>query len=153
MSEMIESNLRKDILKMKKTILLAAAVCGIFGIGYVTGAGAAPKAHVYELRTYVAADGKLEDLKARFRNHTLKIFEKHGMKNVVYGVPSDAPASSNTLIYLLQHDSREAAKASWDKFRTDPDWVKARTASEVNGKLTNKVESIFLDPTDFSPMK
>ena len=138
---------------MKKMILLTAGICGVFGLGYVSGAGAASNNHIFELRTYTTPEGKLDDLNARFRNHTLKIFEKHGMKNVVYGVPSDAPASSNTLIYLLQHDSREAAKASWDKFRTDPDWVKARTASEVNGKLTNKVESIFLDPTDFSPMK
>ena len=138
---------------MKKMILLAAGICGVFGLGYVSGAGAASKNHVFELRTYTTPDGKLDDLNARFRNHTLKIFEKHGMKNVVYGVPSDAPASSNTLIYLLQHDSRDAAKASWDKFRTDPDWVKARTASEVNGKLTTKVESVFLEPTDYSPMK
>lgn len=138
---------------MRKTAILSAALCAVFGLGYVTGAGAAPKNHVYELRTYVTPEGKLEDLKTRFRDHTLKIFEKHGMKNVVYGVPSDAPASSNTLIYLLQHDSREAAKASWDKFRNDPEWVKVRTASEVNGKLTSKVDSVFLDPTDFSPMK
>lgn len=138
---------------MKKMILLAAGVCGVFGLGYVTGAGAAPKPHVFELRTYVAPEGRLEDLKTRFRDHTLKIFENHGMKNVVYGVPSDAPASQNTLIYLLQHDSREAAKKSWDDFRTDPNWVKARDASEKNGKIVTKVESIFLDPVDFSPMK
>ncbi len=138
---------------MKKMILLAAGICGVFGLGYVSGAGAASKNHVFELRTYTTPDGKLDDLNARFRNHTLKIFEKHGMKNVVYGVPSEGPTSKNTLIYLLQHDSRDAAKASWDKFRTDADWVKARTASEVNGKLTTKVESVFLEPTDYSPMK
>lgn len=138
---------------MKKMILLAAAICGVFGLGYVSGAGAASRNHVFELRTYTTPEGKLEDLNARFRDHTLKIFEKHGMKNVVYGVPSEGPTSKNTLIYLLQHDSRDAAKASWDKFRTDPDWAKARTASEVNGKLTTKVESVFLEPTDYSPMK
>ena len=138
---------------MKKMILLAAGICGVFGLGYVSGAGAASKNHVFELRTYITPEGKLDDLNARFRNHTLKIFEKHGMKNVVYGVPSEGPTSKNTLIYLLQHDSRAAADASWAKFRTDPDWVKARTASEVNGKLTTKVESVFLEPTDYSPMK
>lgn len=140
-------------LHMKKTALCSIALLAVFGLGYVSGAGAASKNHVYELRTYVTPEGKLDALNARFRNHTLKIFEKHGMKNVVYGVPMDGPASKNTLIYLLQHDSREAAKASWDKFRNDPDWVKARTASEVNGKLTDKVESVFLEPTDYSPMK
>ena len=138
---------------MKKIALSLAALCAVFGLGYSTGAKAASGNHVFELRTYIAAEGKLNDLNARFRNHTLKIFEKHGMKNVVYGVPMDGPGSKNTLIYLLQHDSRDAAKASWDKFRTDPDWVKARAASEVNGKLTDKVESVFLEPTDYSPMK
>jgi hypothetical protein len=138
---------------MKKRIALGAAFAAVFSLGYVAGLDAAPKPHVYELRTYVAAPGKLEDLKARFRNHTVKLFEKHGMKNVFYGAPMDGDAHSNTLIYLLEHDSREAAKASWDKFRLDPDWVKARNASEVNGKLTEKVESVFLEPTDFSPMK
>lgn len=138
---------------MKKLSLIFAAFGLVFSLGYVTGAGAAPNQHVFELRTYVAAPGKFEDLKARFRNHTLKIFEKHGMKNVVYGVPAEGPGASNTLIYLLQHDSRDAAKASWDKFRTDADWMKARAASEANGKLTDKVESVFLEPTDFSPMK
>jgi hypothetical protein len=119
----------------------------------VSGARGAANNHVYELRTYYTPEGKLDDLKARFRNHTLKIFERHGMKNVVYGVPMDAPASANTLIYLLQHDSREAAKKSWDAFRNDPEWNKVRTESEKNGKLTTKVESVFLEPTDFSPMK
>jgi hypothetical protein len=138
---------------MKKIALSIAALATVFGLGYSTGANAAPGHHVFELRTYTAAEGKLNDLNARFRNHTLKIFEKHGMKNVVYGVPMEGPTSKNTLIYLLQHDSRDAAKASWDKFRTDPDWLKARTASEVNGKLTDKVESVFLEPTDYSPMK
>lgn len=138
---------------MKKMILLAAAVCGVFGLGYVSGAGAASNNHIFELRTYTTPEGKLDDLNARFRNHTLKIFEKHGMKNVVYGVPSEGPTSKNTMIYLLQHDSRAAADASWAKFRADPDWAKARTASEVNGKLTTKVESVFLEPTDYSPMK
>jgi hypothetical protein len=137
----------------KKWLMMAAAVAAVFGGGYVAGLKAAPKAHVYELRTYYTPEGKLNDLKARFRDHTVKLFEKHGMKNVVYGVPMDAPGSTNTLIYLLEHESRDAAKKSWDAFRNDPDWTKARTASEVNGKLTTKVESVFLEPTDFSPMK
>lgn len=141
------------LYSMRKLILGGLAVTAIFFAGYTSGSQAASKNHVYELRTYYAADGKLSDLNARFRNHTVKLFEKHGMKNVVYGVPMDAPASANTLIYLLQHDSREAAKKSWDAFRNDPDWNKARTASEVNGKLTTKVESVFLEPTDYSPMK
>lgn len=138
---------------MKKFWMGGVAALAIFGFGYVSGARGAAQGHVYELRTYYTPEGKLDDLKARFRNHTLKIFERHGMKNVVYGVPMDAPASANTLVYLLQHDSREAAKKSWDAFRADPEWVKVRTESEKNGKLTTKVDSMFLEPTDFSPMK
>ena len=108
---------------------------------------------VFELRTYTAPDGKLGELHARFRNHTMRIFEKHGMTNVVYLSPQDAPLSQNTLVYLLAHKSREAAKASWGAFVADPEWRKVNTESQVNGKIVAKVESVFLDPTDYSPMK
>jgi hypothetical protein len=106
----------------------------------------APKAgEVYELRTYVTPEGKLADLDARFRNHTMKLFEKHGMTNGPYFHPMDADkGASNTLIYWVTHKSPEAATASWKGFRDDPDWVKVRDASEVNGKLTNSVKSINL---------
>ncbi len=109
--------------------------------------------HVYELRTYTAPEGKLGDLHARFRNHTLGIFNRHGMKNVIYMTPQDAPDSANTLIYVLEHPSREAAKKAWADFSADPEWQKVRTESEVNGRLTTKVVSVFADPTDYSPMK
>ena len=110
-------------------------------------------ARVFELRTYTAPDGKLGELHARFRNHTLRIFEKHGMTNVIYLSPMDAPASQNQLVYLLAHKSRDAAKASWDAFRNDPEWKKVASESQVNGPLTSKVESVFLTTTDYSPMK
>jgi hypothetical protein len=105
---------------------------------------------VYELRTYYTVPGRLDALLARFRDHTTRLFEKHGMVNVGYWIPKDKP---NTLIYLLSHKSADAAKKSWDAFRSDPDWVKARTASEASGKIVDKVESVFLAPTDFSKMK
>jgi hypothetical protein len=108
---------------------------------------------IYELRTYVATDGKLENLLARFRNHTIKLFEKHGMQNVGYWVAADEPASKNTLIYVVSHKNREAAKASWDAFRKDPDWVKAKGESEANGAIVDKVTSVFMNPTDFSKLK
>jgi len=122
-------------------------------IGYGAGQMDAKTSRVYELRTYTAAPGKIEALHARFRNHTLKLFEKHGMKNVAYWAPSDDPLKANTLIYVVSHESREAAKKSWDAFRVDPEWIKARDASEVNGKLTAKVESVYMEATDYSPMK
>jgi hypothetical protein len=108
---------------------------------------------VFEIRTYTAQEGKLDALNARFRDHTIPIFEKHGMKNVGYWVPQDAPLKQKTLIYLLAHPSREAAAKNWEAFRNDPDWQKARAESEAKGPLVSKVESIFVEATDYSPMK
>jgi hypothetical protein len=142
---------------MRRTALSLAAGTALFAAGFLVSASvsthAAARPRVFELRTYTAPNGKLDALKARFRDHTVKLFAKHGMTNVGYWVPQDAPASGNTLIYVLAHESRDAAKKSWDAFRADPEWVKARTASEVNGRLTTKVESVFMDPVDFSAMK
>ena len=97
--------------------------------------------------------GKLENLDTRFRDHTRKLFEKQGMTNVVYwhSVPQDG--SQPKLVYLLAHKSEEAAKTSFDAFRKDPDWIKARDASEANGKIVEKVESVYLTPLDFSRLK
>ncbi len=108
---------------------------------------------LYELRIYHAAQGKLDDLNKRFREHTTKLFEKHGMRNIGYWVPADSPASQNTLIYILEHDSREAAKKSWDDFRNDPEWKKVQADSEADGKIVEKVESVFMTPTDYSKLK
>lgn len=108
---------------------------------------------IYELRTYVSPEGKLDNLLARFRNHTIKLFERHGMQNIGYWVAADAPASKTTLIYVISHKDRDAAKASWDAFRKDPEWVKAKEASEANGAIVDKVTSVFMTPTDFSKLK
>ena len=108
---------------------------------------------VFELRTYTAPDGKLPDLQARFRNHTTRIFEKHGMKNVGYWVPQDAPAKENTLIYIISHESREAAKKSWAAFGADPEWQKVAKESQVNGKIVAGITSVYMDATDYSPIK
>lgn len=114
---------------------------------------AQPAGRVFELRTYTAPDGKLGELHARFRNHTLRIFEKHGMTNVVYMSPMDAPASENQLVYLLAHKSRDAAKASWAAFANDPEWKKVSSESQVNGRIVAKVDSVFLTAADYSPLK
>ena len=108
---------------------------------------------VYELRTYTAPEGKLGELHARFRDHTMRIFKKHDITSVAYFKPEDAPLSGNTLIYLISHPSREAAKKNWEAFGKDPEWQKVAQESQVNGKIVAKVESVFLDPTDYSPMK
>ena len=114
---------------------------------------AAAVTHVYELRTYTTPPGKLDALKARFRDHTITIFNKHGMKSVGYWVPQDGPEHENTLVYVLEHDSRDAATKNWAEFRNDPDWVKAKADSEKDGPLTTQVKSVFMDPTDFSAIK
>lgn len=132
-----------------------AAILGLMTLAFMGGrvSQAESKPRVFELRTYTATEGKLSALESRFRDHTLKLFERHGMTNVVYTVPIDSPDHERKLIYLLAHNSREEAAKSWDAFRKDPEWVKAREESEKDGKLTEKVESVFLAPTDFSPLK
>jgi hypothetical protein len=117
------------------------------------GAGAQNTGRVFELRTYTAPDGKLPDLQARFRNHTMRMFEKHGMKNVGYWVPQDAPNKDNTLIYIISHESREAAKKSWAAFGADPEWQKVAKESQVNGKIVAGITSVYMDATDYSPIK
>ena len=107
---------------------------------------------VYELRTYTCFEGKLETLKTRFRDHTIRLFQQHGMESVGYWVPKDE-RSSTTLIYVLVHPSLEAAKKNWAEFRADPEWKKVVAASEANGKIVQKVESVFMDPADFSKLK
>ena len=106
---------------------------------------------VYELRVYHAAPGKLPDLLARFRDHTIKLFDQHGMKSVAYWTPVDEPEKSNSLVYILYHPSREAAATNWKAFQDDPEWKRVKESSEANGKLTEKVDSTYLALTDFSP--
>jgi hypothetical protein len=106
---------------------------------------------VYELRVYHCFEGKLPDLHRRFREHTMKIFEKHGMKNIAYWTPMDEPQKSNTLYYIIAHPSREAAAENWKSFSADPEWQAVQKASESNGKIVEKVDSTFLTLTDFSP--
>jgi NIPSNAP len=105
---------------------------------------------VYELRVYHCYEGKLGDLLRRFREHTTALFERHGMKNVAYWTPLDEPAKSNTLIYILEHPSREAAAANWKAFQDDAEWKSVRDKSEANGKIVEKVDSTYMALTDFS---
>jgi hypothetical protein len=146
---------------MSKRMLSAALPVAFLMIGFAAGrlTSAGTVAHaqgnrVFELRTYTTNEGKLPALQARFRDHTTRLFTKHGMTNIGYWAPQDAPLSQNTLIYIIAHQSREAATKSWADFRADPDWQKAAAASEANGKILSKSpESVFMDPTDYSPIK
>ena len=132
--------------------LVAAVAAGAFAASAQAEEKGGAEMRCYELRTYVTVPGRLPNLHARFRNHTVKLLEKQGMKLVGFWTPVD---KENTLIYVVEHASREAAQKSWAAFRADPDWLKARKASEeeAGGSLTEKVESVFMNPTDYSAMK
>lgn len=146
---------------MNATRLVTVSVLGlVFVGGFVLGGvvqpwgvASAQGRRVYELRTYTSPDGKLGELQARFRNHTVKLFERHGITSVGYFVPQDAPQSQNTLIYILAHKDRESAKQNWAAFQKDPEWQAVYKESSKNGPLQTQVLSVFMDPLDFSQMK
>ena len=145
------------------SLLVAAA----FGAGLLVGraepAATAPAAgapvpparedRVFELRTYTAPPGQLPALHRRFREHTLALFARHGMTNVGYWTPQDSARAGNTIVYLLAHPSREAARESWAAFGRDTVWQRVRAESEANGRIIERIESVFLDPTDYSPLR
>ncbi|HVW84740.1 MAG TPA: NIPSNAP family protein [Bryobacteraceae bacterium] len=126
------------------------AVC-MLAVSMVNPSQAQSPNHVFEYRVYHANPGKLDDLHKRFREHTIEIFNRHHMKSVGYWVPQDN--KDNILMYILEHPSREEAAKNWAAFRNDPEWQKVAKASEVNGKLVDHVDSTFINPTDYSPMK
>jgi hypothetical protein len=112
------------------------------------------EARYFEIRTYYAAPGKLEELHARFRNHTVDLFKKHGMQIVGFWGPTDKEkGSENTLVYILAYPSKEARAEAWKNFSADPEWQAVRKKSEENGKLVEKVDSVFMLATDYSPLK
>jgi hypothetical protein len=126
---------------------------GLLGFSAGVSVGQDKGGRVYELRTYTTNPGRLPALNKRFAEHTMKFFEKHGMRNEFYWLPADDPAGAGTtLVYLLSHASREAADASWKAFQADPDWLKARDASEADGKILAKApERQWLTLTGYSP--
>jgi hypothetical protein len=113
----------------------------------------AQNSRVFELRVYHCLPGRLPALQSRFRDHTIRIFTKHHMTSVGYWTPQDASTKDNTLIYVLAHDSRESARKNWAEFVADPEWKQVAKDSEADGKIVEKIDSTFMDPTDYSPMK
>lgn len=108
---------------------------------------------IFELRTYYTAPDKLATLETRFRDHTLALFEKHGLEVVAFFTPVDGDGVGSTLVYLLAFENRAAAETAWASFRADPDWLAAEAASEADGPVVDRVESVFLDPTPYSPLR
>jgi hypothetical protein len=112
------------------------------------------KDRVFELRTYYTHEGRLPALNKRFRDHTCELFKKHGMELIGFWTPIDEKDGKNDkLVYLLAFPSKQAAEASWKAFRSDPEWIKAAAESEKDGKIVKKVDSVYLNPTDYSLIK
>ena len=133
-------------------MLVAGLVLGA-GLQPVRAADTPAATRVFEIRTYYTLPGRLDALHKRFREHTMKLFEKHGMTNVAYWTPQDSPGKDNTLVYVISHESREAAKKNWAEFSADPEWQKIAADSQLDGKIVEKVVSVFVDATDYSPLK
>jgi hypothetical protein len=123
------------------------------GLHAVRAADPPPDTRVFEIRTYYTFPGRLDALHKRFREHTMKMFVKHGMTNVAYWTPQDSPAKDNTLIYVISHASREQARANWAAFIADPEWQKIAADSQKDGKIVEKIESVFMEATDYSPLR
>jgi NIPSNAP len=138
-------------MKVSHLASFAMGIMVMLGISMLTQTHAQTPGHVFEYRKYYANPGKLDDLKARFRDHTITIFNKHNMKSVGYWIPEDN--KDNAIVYILEHPSKEEGLKNWTAFSADPEWQKASKASEVNGKLVDHVDRVWMDPTDFSPIK
>jgi hypothetical protein len=132
---------------------LALSMLGALALGMAAAEPARAEDRVFEMRTYTTLPGRLDALHKRFREHTNSIFVKHGMSLIGYWTPTDPATAGNTLVYILAYPSMAAREASWKAFREDPNWLKARDESEKDGKIVEKVESVFLSPTDYSPIR
>lgn len=133
-------------------LLGALAVSGIT-MGLANQGDTKVDGRVFEIRTYYANPGKMEALHARFRNHTNKLFQKHGMTLIGFWSPIDSKDAEERMIYILAYPSKEAADKAWKAFREDPDWIKAKAESEKDGVLVKKVDSTYMKATDYSPVK
>ncbi len=126
----------------------------LFAMTSIAASAADAPGKVFEMRTYYTAPGKMDDLHKRFREHTCALFQKHGIELVGFWEPVDEKSGKGEkMVYILAYPSREAAAESWKAFGADPEWKKAREASEKNGKIVTKVESVFLNSLDYSPIK
>lgn len=143
-------------MKTRQGVIGATAIIAIGLIGFAAGVsvGQEKKTRIYELRTYTVLPGRLPALHKRFAESTMKLFEKHGMRNEMYWAPTDDARKDNTLIYFLSHESQEAADRSWKAFASDPEWIKVRDASEADGKILAKPpERVYMKLTEYSPSR
>jgi hypothetical protein len=157
--EYLQITLNKSLMKHYLTLLLSASalLASVLMLNNSSDSeGLAAEVNeneIFEMRTYTTHDGKLDALHQRFENHTMAFFEKHGMTNIAYWVPEDPELKENTLIYILSHESPEAAEASWNAFRADPDWQRAYEESHADGVIVKHIESVYMTQVSYSPMK
>ena len=135
------------------TVWVGAGLAGLQSATTAAPAAVQASTRVFELRTYTANAGKFDAMKTRFREHILPLFKKHNLTVVGFWTPADPPLSENTLIYILAHESREAAKKNWAAFSADPVRKQVWADTEKDGPINMKVESVYMNPTDFSPIK
>lgn len=138
---------KQRLLTVFFTTMLAFVTVALVGCASETEAASG---RIFELRTYITHEGRLEDLNSRFRDHTNGFFVKHGMQLVGYWEPQE---EEDTLIYILAFPSLEARERSWEDFRNDEGWKKAYAESTENGPLVKKIISQIMDPTDYSPIR
>jgi hypothetical protein len=151
-------HLIREISLMKSTLMhgvMALTVVAGFGLCLYSAAGddKPSTAKVFELRTYKTHPGKLAALHARFRDHTCKLFAKHGIELVGFWTPAEGDEAADTLVYIVAFPSVEAQKQSWQAFQADPEWKQAKADSEKDGPIVSKVETKNLTATDYSPIK
>jgi len=140
---------------MKTSVMLsfASGAATMLAMSVMSHSHAEAPNHVYELRLYRVAAGKMEALKARFGEHTDALFKRHGMKSIGYWQPEDAPSSQELFVYVLAHPSREDAEKNWASFQNDPEWRKVKAESEAHGPLVDRIDRYFMDPTSYSALK
>jgi len=146
---------RRSILADMKASYVLSFFCGavvMLSFSRLAGSNAKSPHHVYELRLYHVNQGKMDELKARFGNHTDSIFRRHNMKSIGYWSPEDAPSSQNLFIYILEHPSRQEAEKNWAAFQADPEWKKVKAESEARGALVDHIDRYFMDPTSYSAL-
>lgn len=141
-------------MTMTRTLTLAGLLATLLFLAARAASPPEDQDRVFELRTYTTNPGKLEDLHKRFRDHTCRIFKKHGMDLIGFWTPIDEKdGKGNTLVYMLAFPSREAAQKSWKAFGDDPEWKKVYAESHKNGVLVKEVKSVYLEPADYSALK
>lgn len=137
----------------RSAFAVAAVTFALLSVAAPQAAAQQQSSRVFEIRTYTAPEGRLEDVVDRFRKDSMRLLAKYGMESVGYWIPQDSVRSKNTLIYILAHPSREEARANWRAFSADPEWQQVRARTEANGPIVERIESVFVDPTDFSPLR